>query len=459
MSDAWVVPIGRRFLIHSQQAQVSALVNRTAVDCLSQAMRGQTDGAHGVPEQIFAQLAEDLSAPLSEPKSGNGHDGISKLVFVPTRACNLLCRYCDFDSNAPSAATLTSEVACRALDFAVEKQLQNGQKLLVIHFFGGEPLLAREFVDELVHYARAVCASSGIKPLFEVTTNGVIDDRYLSFVGDYFDRVVVSFDGSRLFQDHYRPLANGGGSFDAVDHAIRSLSRYPTDLSLRLCATSETVVDLQEIVRRVCSDYDIDHLDIEPLCSNPSSDAAGLKTPDPCDFAREFLAAAKIASSSGVQLHYGPAAIGEAIVSCCPVGTDALVVMPDNSISACYLPPDRWQGVGLDFSLGYVSTESGVHLLPGAQIRVRKTVLSKPRCERCFCRWSCAGGCHVTQTPPGGSLSYTSACIQTRIITAGMLLWSLEGPESMAEWLHDHEAMQALALHCDDRLSSWGVSS
>ena len=84
--------------------------------------------------------------------------------------------------------------------------------------------------------------------------------------------------------------------------------------------------------------------------------------------------------------------------------------------------------------------------------RVRRLAAAKPRGGNCFCRWSCAGGCHVNHSFPGCPPTYDDVCIQTRLITACSLLDGL-GLESMAgDLVADPAAMRRLALRPSDRL-------
>ena len=94
---------------------------------------------------------------------------------------------------------------------------------------------------------------------------------------------------------------------------------------------------------------------------------------------------------------------------------------------------------------------------PAAVQNIRAMVTNKPRCEKCFCRWSCAGGCHVGNTYPGCSADYSDYCRQTRIISACSLLDELNLPEIADTLIDDREALAALACRESDRLMEWEV--
>jgi radical SAM protein with 4Fe4S-binding SPASM domain len=147
----------------------------------------------------------------------------------------------------------------------------------------------------------------------------------------------------------------------------------------------------------------------------------------------------------GVRAVYSAAQVERARISFCPVGTDALIVSPDGRASACYLMPEDWQARGLDMDVGWVHENGMVVVDQAALTRARMLPLQKPRCESCFCQWTCAGGCHVNQTYPGCSDQYTPFCIQTRLVTACVLLHDLGCDDLVDKLLSDRRAMEMVA--------------
>jgi hypothetical protein len=97
--------------------------------------------------------------------------------------------------------------------------------------------------------------------------------------------------------------------------------------------------------------------------------------------------------------------------------------------------------------VGQVFEDGRVVIDPRALARARQLPLHKPRCESCFAQWTCAGGCHVNQTYPGCTDQYTSFCIQTRLVTACVLLRDLGCDDLVDELLADRRAMETLAHH------------
>jgi hypothetical protein len=106
--------------------------------------------------------------------------------------------------------------------------------------------------------------------------------------------------------------------------------------------------------------------------------------------------------------------------------------------------------------LGRVGADGRVRLDRAAVRRVRALPAQKPRCDGCFCRWTCAGGCHVQETYRGCGLEYSTFCLQTRLITAGLLLRELECDSLLDELLADLRALRRLAEQPSDAVAVAG---
>ena len=109
---------------------------------------------------------------------------------------------------------------------------------------------------------------------------------------------------------------------------------------------------------------------------------------------------------------------------------------------------------GLDMRMGRVNVADATFVLdPLAIERVRGlNVTNKPRCRDCFCRYHCAGGCHVNHpcaAPPG---VYDDLCIMTRLTTAIRLLRQLGQDAAADAWLADRPALERAGRQPDDRL-------
>jgi uncharacterized protein len=234
------------------------------------------------------------------------------------------------------------------------------------------------------------------------------------------------------------------------------LSEGRAELSIRSCVTADTVDRLPEIAGWLCRQFRPVSVCFEPVQPTAQSAAAGLLPPDPWRFARRFLEAAAVLESFGVEAVYAAADIRARRVSFCPVGQDVVIVSPDGLLSACYLLRRDWQAKGLDLVLGRM--EDGTACLDEGAVAATRAlnVRNKPFCRRCFCRWHCAGGCHVNHVLPAGPGAYDRLCIQTRIIALGNILKAMGHHALLAALLDEDAALARAVEQPTDRLAGTG---
>ena len=415
--EIFYIPVGNGdFVVHAPLHEVIALVNQAAKKKLS-------DGFHFDQADPLYPLAQALAKTPTSLKVRDGAVIANFLGLITTRTCNLSCAYCGFGAGLAPVKHMDFDTLITSIDWMVENAVINGKKELNIHFFGGEPFVAWEIVEVAVHRARYLASRNGLTPHFEASTNGVLPEKRARFVGDYFDVVVLSLDGFKKFHDRNRAINSKKGSFETVTRTAKLWSNMPVKMCLRTCVTQDSVEELVAITHWYCTAFQPSVINFETLQSWPKTLQEGLYPPDPKHFARNFVRARAVASSYGVEAVYGADQAEGARHSFCPVGEDTIIVTPDGKINGCYLVEDDWKKRGLDLSLGYIQSGS-VTLNPKSLEHLRQLVADKPGCAQCFCKWSCAGGCHVNHSYPGATLDQ-DFCAQTRIITLCTLLQSL----------------------------------
>ena len=331
---------------------------------------------------------------------------------------------------------------------------ENGGTTAEIHFFGGEPFCAQEVLDFVFHYAYLKASEAGLTVRFEVATNGVFDDARSHWAADSLDSIILSFDGPASIQDLQRPHRDGRGSFTRVARTAAILSEGSAELSFRVCVTADTVEELPVIARWFCHEFRPVSVGIEPLQPSAPSRSAGLQPPDPWTFAQKYCEAAWILEEHGIEPVYAAADIRARRVTFCPVGQGVPIISPDGVVAACYLLARDWEQKGLDLRLGRM--DSGLVFLDADQVAAarRMNVWEKPGCSGCFCRWHCAGGCHVNHRPPDRQGRYDRLCIQTRVLTLRNILTRMERAELMVDLLQDGQALRRAILQPSDAIAS-----
>jgi uncharacterized protein len=145
---------------------------------------------------------------------------------------------------------MSIETAKNAIDLVVSDNLKrNAGDSLGIIFFGGEPLLRRELIIEIVRYCRSVAFKTGQQFYHKITTNGtLLDEEFLvsKETSDIF--VAISHDGVKNAHDGQRVDASGKGSFDRLADIIPILLRHKPYAPALMVVTPESLPRYAESV-------------------------------------------------------------------------------------------------------------------------------------------------------------------------------------------------------------------
>ena len=147
----------------------------------------------------------------------NNSKVVKALCLHVAHTCNLNCSYC-FASQGKyqgERALMSFEVGKQAFDFLIKNS--GTRRNLEVDFFGGEPLMNWDVVKQLVAYARSIEKQYNKNFRFTFTTNGVlIDDEVIDFLNKEMHNVVLSLDGRKEVNDHFRKNYAGKGSYDTI---------------------------------------------------------------------------------------------------------------------------------------------------------------------------------------------------------------------------------------------------
>lgn len=110
-------------------------------------------------------------------------------------------------------------------------------------FFGGEPTLEIDLVDNLAEYTIQRASELGKKtPSFGIITNGTrIDVNCIKVFKKLSFQVTVSLDGNRFYHDLNRVYADGHGSFDHTIDGITAMQRAGIAVTVQSTLTPEAI--------------------------------------------------------------------------------------------------------------------------------------------------------------------------------------------------------------------------
>jgi uncharacterized protein len=126
-------------------------------------------------------------------------------------------------------------------------RLNNGSCGIV--FFGGEPMLCKNLIRELVAYGRDMERYQAGRFHFKITTNGMLlDPEFMEFAMREDIFVAMSFDGIQPVQDAHRRVAGGAGTFEMLLPRLKLLLAVRPYSSVMMVVNPDTAARLTESV-------------------------------------------------------------------------------------------------------------------------------------------------------------------------------------------------------------------
>ena len=378
-------------------------------------------------EEAGKLFSEDKYESLAYSYKNNSKV-VKALCLHVAHTCNLNCSYC-FASQGKyhgDRALMSFEVGKQAFDFLIANS--GTRRNLEVDFFGGEPSLNFEVVKQLVEYARSIEGKYNKNFRFTYTTNGMIlTDEMMEFINKEMHNVVLSLDGRREVNDHFRRDYAGKGSYDTIVPNFKRLveSRNNQGYYVRGTYTHNNVDFTNDIIHM--ADLGFTELSMEPVVCPPGDPYALTDEDLPKLFEQyEILAKEMIKRKREgrpftfyhymLDLKHGPCIYKR--ITGCGSGTEYMAVTPWGELYPCH------QFVGDEkYSLGNIW--DGVKNTAVQDEFRGCNSYSRPECRDCWAKLYCSGGCaanayHATGSI-GGVYKYGCELFKKRIECAVML--------------------------------------
>ena len=349
--------------------------------------------------------------------------------------CNLACRYCFAEEGEYHGrrALMTYEVGKQALDFLIANS--GNRRNLEVDFFGGEPLMNWQVVKDLVAYGREQEKLYNKKFRFTLTTNGVLlDDEVMEFANREMDNVVLSIDGRKEVHDFMRPFRKGAGSYDLVVPKFLKFAESRGEKSYYARGTfTRHNLDFSKDVLHL-ADLGFDQISVEPVVADEKEEYAlrWEDIPRICEeydtLAKEMIKRRKKGKGFNffhfmIDLTGGPCVYKR--LSGCGSGTEYLAVTPWGDLYPCH------QFVGEEkFLMGNVW--DGVKRSDLCEEFKNCNVYAKEKCQDCFAKFYCSGGCAANSYNFHGSINdvYDLGCeLQRKRVECAIMLKAAEAAE------------------------------
>ncbi len=312
--------------------------------------------------------------------------------------CNISCRYC-FASQGNfkgQRILMSSEIGRKSIDFLVRNS--GNRRNLEVDFFGGEPLMNFDVVKDIVNYGRTLEKKYNKHFRFTITTNAMLlTEEIMDYINENMDNIVLSIDGDKKTNDYMRRTINGEGTYDIILPKITRMieKRGEKSYYVRGTFTKHNINFSKDVIH--LAEQGFKHISVEPVVTEPDQEYALEKEELPTIFEEYEILAKEYLNRKGkdnefsffhfmIDLSQGPCIYKR--LSGCGAGNEYIAVTPEGDVYPCH------QFVGNHkFKMGSVLEEELDNRIQ--DIFIGANVLNKDKCNSCWTRFYCSGGCHA----------------------------------------------------------------
>lgn len=143
------------------------------------------------------------------------------LTIAPTTNCNFVCPYCY--EKGVAYHNMNKDVIEKTIAFIKENLKEKSG--LSICWYGGEPLLSIDTIDEITRQIKSYCDDNKITYSAAMITNGyLLNEATRKKVRELFiNYIQVTIDGDKSSHDSRRILKNGNPTYDTILDNVKKL--------------------------------------------------------------------------------------------------------------------------------------------------------------------------------------------------------------------------------------------
>lgn len=176
---------------------------------------------------------------------------VLELTVFPTERCNLRCAYC-YEDHQLGRMSDDSVVAVKRL---IAGRASKGLDHLSLGWFGGEPLLQADLVEDLSSFSLQLSRKHGFCLSSGMSTNGLLLSRTMvtRMTQCGVKTFQVSLDGPKEYHDEVRVAANGEGTFDRIWGNLLEMrdGRHEFKINLRVHFSKLNITVLPNLIRMI----------------------------------------------------------------------------------------------------------------------------------------------------------------------------------------------------------------
>lgn len=185
--------------------------------------------------------------------------GFLSVTIIPTLNCNFRCVYC---YETPEQKYMNRDTINRVKKFFAKKIKRCKQ--VKISWFGGEPLLCKDILLEIMEYVDSICKKEGAALAGTINTNGyLLDIETFKKMTSYRLRTFeICVDGTKQIHNKQRPHYLYKDSYETIIENLLNIKNYTKTntfkIGIRVNITPEILPVLDEHIKQIASYFSND---------------------------------------------------------------------------------------------------------------------------------------------------------------------------------------------------------
>ncbi len=173
------------------------------------------------------------------------------LTIAPTMDCNFACPYC-YENRRKGR--MSEEVRDGIFRY-IKSSIESGITGLNLTWYGGEPLLCLDIVEDLSRKVVALCRETGCRLHMDMVTNGYLLTEEIVEKLDQLGitKVQITLDGRKEHHDVRRPLRGGAGTFDKIMANLALFDDSPVAVLVRMNVDNQNCRDFKYLKEQIAA--------------------------------------------------------------------------------------------------------------------------------------------------------------------------------------------------------------
>jgi uncharacterized protein len=393
-------------------------VNSGFISSLDNALKGDDSALKtiGISREILNQIA--FAPPPAQKNQETALFFPTSVTLLLTERCTMQCSYC-YLGHKKEPKDLPRDLIIKALEITAQNAKTTPTMQMGVHFHGGDISAAWELFLFSINKAKEIANTEGVKLNISVGINGVLCEEQARYIARHVNGITLSLDGSPYYQDRQRRLKNDAPSSERVLSTLRIFDEESASYGIRMTVTKQSVSALADNVAYIIDNCKASAIKAEPVYFRECGSNTGEQAPSADEFANSFIKAEMLARENGRILSYSGACLDRIGTYFCKAPLSSFVLTAKGYISSCYEITEPNDPLSDPFIFGTL-TDTGVDIRYEylQKLRTRYSLYNSTYCEKCFCKWHCAGDCPakspLERSTENDSLTKTDRCTITR---------------------------------------------